>query len=363
AVGARIVLYPLVVVRALGAHLPYDDLVVAVGARNNFFGNTHWAKHATGLKDVRDALSIRERILLSFEAAERSNDPDERQRLTTFVVIGGGPTGVEMAGAISELGRQVLADDYPNVPADSVRVVLVEMAKRVLTSFDEDLSYEAERQLEELGVELRLGQPVTDIQDGYVMLGDERLDVSVVVWASGVKAEAIAAESAMPQDWNGRLMVDGHCCVKGHPSVFAIGDAAHFVPEGEEEPLPGLGAVAMQQGIFLAKQLRRRAARKPLETFKYKDRGTMATVGRSRAVVQGGIKMTGFFAWIAWCLVHVILLMGFRNRAVVLFNWVWAYVTYKRGARLITGQVPIRTTDQALAEKADEAPGQLRESA
>ena len=327
-----------------GESIPYDSLVISVGCRTNYFGHEEdWAPHAPGLKSVRDAIDIRERILLAFEAAERSDDPKVRARLTTFVVIGGGPTGVEMAGAISELGRQVLADDYRRVSPEDIRVVLVEMADRVLTPFDEDLSFSAARQLQALGVELALGARVTNVDENGVDLDGhalERIDASVVVWGSGVAPETFAAASGLTLDRRGRIRVDLHCAALGSPNIFAIGDVAAFVPEGESEALPGLGAVAMQQGKHVAAQIKRDLKRQPRKTFEYSDRGIMATIGRSRAVVQASIKLEGFFAWVAWCFVHVVLLMGFRNRAIVLFNWTWSYLTFKRGARLISGRRP-----------------------
>lgn len=322
-----------------GESLSYDYLVVAVGAKTNYFGKeAEWEPHAIGLKNVRDALTIRERVLVAFERAERCDDACERAKLTTFVVVGAGPTGVEMAGAISELGRSALAGDYHRIGPKDVRVLLVEMADRVLTAFDEDLSHQAARQLEALGVELRLGERVVGVDADGLDLENERVDASVVVWGSGVKPVDLAAKSGLTLDKRGRIRTDQNCAALGHPRVFAIGDVAAFVPEGEERPLPGLGAVAMQQGKFVAKQVLRDVNRKPREPFVYKDRGIMATVGRSKAVVQAGVKLHGFIAWIAWCLVHVLLLVGFRNRLLVMINWLWSYVTFKRGARLITGR-------------------------
>ena len=331
-----------VVVLSDGEELPYDTLVVSVGCRTNYFGHEdEWAPHAPGLKSVRDAIEIRERILFSFEAAERSKDAKERARLTTFVVIGGGPTGVEMAGAISELGRQVLAHDYRRISPEDIRVVLVEMADRVLTPFDEDLSFSAARQLRALGVELALGARVTNVDSHGVDLQGEglsRIDAAVVVWATGVSPESFAEASGLTLDSRGRIRVDSHCAALGTPNIFAIGDVAAFIPEGESEALPGLGAVAMQQGKHVAAQIKRDLKRQSRQTFEYSDRGIMATIGRSRAVVQASIKLEGFIAWIAWCFVHVFLLIGFRNRAIVLFNWTWSYLTFKRGARLISGR-------------------------
>lgn len=320
-----------------GEIVPYDFLVIAVGARTNYYGNEEaWGPHALGLKSLRDALGIRERILLAFEAAERCDDPDERARHTTFVVVGGGATGVEMAGAISELGRHVLAGDFRRIRPEGVRVVLAEMADRVLLPFDEDLSASAQRQLRQLGVELRLGSRVVAVHADRVEFADGSVPASVIVWASGVKPESFAVASGLPLDRTGRILVDARCAAVGHPEIFAIGDIACQLPEGSDEPLPGLAAVAVQQGTFVAGEIARALAGRSRRVFKYRDRGIMATIGRSRAVAQGSIKLEGLVAWLAWSLVHLVLLMGFRNRSIVLFNWIWSYLTFERGARLIT---------------------------
>jgi NADH dehydrogenase len=322
-----------------GAELPYDYLVVAAGAETNYFGNDAWSSRAFGLKDLRDAIRIRERILLAFEAAEREPDPAIRRRLLSFVVIGGGPTGVEMAGAIAELGRKVLARDYRCVRPEEIRVTLLEMADRLLLPFDPSLAESAERQLAELGAEVRTGMRVTAVTEDEVHAGGEVFPASVVVWASGVKPVALAAKLGLPRDRGGRLKVDRFCNVEGHPEIFAIGDIASFVPEGEARPLPGLAPVAIQQGHYVAKTIRRDLAGKERKPFHYRDKGIMTTIGRSRAVVESGkLKLSGFLAWLTWCLVHVAYLIGFRNRLLVMFEWIWQYVTFKRGARLITAR-------------------------
>ncbi|MBX3245635.1 MAG: NAD(P)/FAD-dependent oxidoreductase [Myxococcales bacterium] len=325
-----------------GTELRYDWLIVACGAQTSYFGHDEWAAHAPGLKDLRDAIRIRERVLLCFEAAERARDEAERKRLLTFVVVGGGPTGVEMAGAISELGRQVLAGDFRNIAPTDVRVMLVELADRVLTPFEPDLSAAAARQLRELDVELRFGTRITHVERGAVLLedsrGSERIETEVVVWGAGVEPASLARALDVPHDRRGRVRVDASCAVLGRPEVFAIGDVAGFIPEGSEEALPGVAPVALQQGRFVAEQIRRDLRRLPRKTFRYRDKGIMATIGRSRAVVQGSVKLTGLLAWLAWCFVHVLYLIGFRNRFIVMFNWFWSYVTFKRGARLITAR-------------------------
>lgn len=324
-----------------GLRLPYDTLVVAAGAKTNYFGHDEdWKPHAHGLKDLRDAIRIRERVLLAFEEAEREPDPKRRAELLTFVVIGGGPTGVEMAGAISELGRLVLAGDFRRIHPEDIRVVLVEMADRVLTSFSEDLSNEAAEMLRELQVELHLGEAVVEVSDGAVHFdGEEPLKSSVIVWASGVRPVSFAERLGVTLDRQGRICVDGHCAVLDHPEIFAVGDIARFVPEGEEWPLPGLAPVAIQQGRFVAKQILRDRRHQPREVFEYFDKGQMATIGRARAVTETKrLSMAGLMAWFAWLFVHVLYLIGFRNRVTVIFDWFWQYVTFGRGSRLITAR-------------------------
>jgi NADH dehydrogenase len=320
-----------------GASVRYDWLVVAAGAKTNFFGNDHWAQHTIGLKNLRDAIQVRERVLLAFEAAEQETDDATRKRLLTFVVIGGGPTGVEMAGAISELGRTVLADEYQRIHANDIRVILVEMGSRVLAPFRPDLSDAAADQLRELGVELRLGHRVTDVTAAGAVVNDELIPSSLVVWASGVQPVSLAKRLGVELTRRGQVRVDANCAVLGHPDIFCIGDMAAFTPAGETDALPGLAPVAIQQGRYVAQTIRsdlRSAARKP---YRYVDKGIMATIGRSRAVVQSSVLTTsGLLAWLAWGFVHIIYLIGFRNRAMVVAEWVWAYFTYKRGTRLVT---------------------------
>ena len=323
-----------------GERLPYDVLVIAAGAKTNYFGQHEWARHAHGLKDVRDAIRIRERVLLAFEAAERERNLDRRARLLTFVVIGGGPTGVEMAGAISELARSVLAGDFKHITPSDIRVVLVEMADRLLLPFAEDLSFEAAHMLSELGVEVQLGTRVTGVDEGVVELGQQgSIHASVVVWASGVKPVSLADRLDVTLDKQGRICVDEHCAVLGRPEMFAIGDIARFVPNGADAPLPGLAPVALQQGKHVAAQIVRDKRRLPREPFVYVDKGQMATIGRARAVAETGrLQLAGLTAWFAWLFIHVLYLVGFRNRVTVLFDWFWQYATFGRGSRLITAR-------------------------
>lgn len=324
-----------------GAVLEYDYLVLATGTRTNYYGHDDWEPHARGLKSLRDAIGIRERILLAFESAERQPDKAVRAALLTFVVIGGGPTGVEMAGAIAELGKRVLAKDFRHVAPADVRVVLVEMADRVLTPFRPDLSASAKSQLEQLGVDVMLGEAVTSVDHKGVQVGDQFIPSAVVCWASGVQAEPLVEQVGLALDRMGRARVDSHCAALGHPNVFAIGDVACFVPEGGESPLPGLAPVAIQQGAHVAKCIKHDLRRKPRPTFKYVDKGMMATIGRRHAVAQADWlpPMSGVLAWLAWSFVHILFLIGFHNRFIVFFEWVWSYFTFGRGARLITAHV------------------------
>ncbi len=323
-----------------GTTIPYDYLIIASGARTNFFGKEDtWAHHALGLKSIEDALEVRRRVLLAFETAEREQDPKKRQALLTFVVIGGGPTGVEIAGALSDLARTVLARDFRVIDPKSARVILVEMVDRLLAGgFDESLSQSAKRQLEELGVEVRLGTAVKDINEQGVQVGDEFIESGVVLWTAGVMARRLTRKFGVETDKGGRIVVGNDCSVPGHPELFAIGDCARFVPEGTTQPLPGVAQVAIQQGKHAARMIVATLESKPRETFSYYDKGMMATIGRSRAIAQAGkVKLSGFMAWMAWLVVHIWFLVGFRNRVSVVLNWFWAYLTYRRGARLITG--------------------------
>jgi NADH dehydrogenase len=318
--------------------IDYDYLVVAAGAENSYFGHQDWAQVAPGLKDLDDAVEIRRRVLLAFEAAEREPDPAVQRRHLTFVVIGGGPTGVELAGAIAELATFVLARDFRAIQSDATRVVLVEGSERVLASFDPKLSEAAAKSLREMGVEIRTTLRVTAMDERGVTCGDERIEASTVLWAAGVRGSSLCQKLGLSVDRGGRAVVEQDCSVKDHPEVFVIGDAASFIPEGGSTPLPGVSPVAMQQGRFVARQIARSASGAPRQRFKYRDKGSMATIGRSRAVAQvGKLQMTGFLAWLAWLTVHIFYLIDFRNRLVVLVDWAYAYFVYRRGSRLITG--------------------------
>jgi NADH dehydrogenase len=331
----------------------YDWLVLAAGAKSSYFGHDEWERHAPGLKSVEDALEVRRRVLLAFERAEKIADARERRKLLTFAVIGGGPTGVEMSGAIAELARYVLAQDFRAIDPRETKVVLVEAGPRILPSFPEDLAQSAVEQLAEIGVEVMTHSRVVAIDaDGVDLEGDnhdeipglgagrerERIHSATVLWAAGVRANALADCLDVPRDRQGRVIVGDDCALPGFPEVFAIGDMARFEEEGQV--LPGVSPVAMQQGRYVAKIIRWEAesdGRPPRSPFHYFDKGSMATIGRSRAIAWArGLRMTGFIAWLAWLFIHVFYLIGFKNRLVVLFNWFWSYVSYKRGARLIT---------------------------
>ena len=337
-----------------GDAIPYDFLIVAVGAKTSFFGHDDWEKYAPGLKRIEDALEIRRRVLLAFERAEREPDERERRKLLTFVVIGGGPTGVELAGAISELARYVLGRDFRSIDPREAKVTLIEAGARILPSFSEGLAQSAIDQLQELGAEVRTGARVVTIDERGVELEDgaeadelpglgagrerERIGSATVVWAAGVKANALAQALGAATDRQGRVIVGPDCAIPGRPEVFAIGDMARFEQNGQV--LPGVSPVALQQARYVAKIIRWECesdGRPPRAPFSYFDKGSMATIGRSRAIAEArGIKMHGFIAWLAWLFIHIWYLIGFRNRLAVLLNWTWSYVSYKRGARLIT---------------------------
>lgn len=335
--------------------LKYDYLILAVGATHNFFGHDDWATHALGLKTLDEALAIRERMLLAFEAAERATDPEVRKKLLTFVVIGGGPTGVEMAGAFSELARHVLAKDFRAIDPSAARVVLIEAGPRILTSFPEKLGGKAEEQLANLGVDVHKGSPVAHIDESGVAFKDgTRLSASTVVWAAGIRGTPFAQKLGLNVDRSGRVVVGTDCAIADHPEVFAIGDMA-ALKDANGVDVPGLCPAAIQQGNYVATIIRKELDGKPREPFTYWDKGTMATVGRRRAIAQvNRLQLSGVIAWLAWMAIHVFFLIGFHNRFVVMFNWAWQYLTWKRGARLITHTS--RDEQQLLLEAAPEGP-------
>ena len=317
--------------------IPYDTLIVATGARHAYFGHDEWESVAPGLKKIDDATDIRRRILLAFELAETTADPAERRRLLNFVIIGGGPTGVELAGAIAELARRALAADFRTIDPRDTRVVLVEAGPRVLAAFPERLSAAAERALRKLGVEVRLGQPVTQCHEGGVVIAGETVEARTILWAAGVAASPAARWLGAEADRAGRVKVGPDLTLPGHPEIFVLGDTA-LVLDAAGKPLPGIAPVAKQQGLYVARVIRARLARRALPPFRYRHLGNLATIGRKVAVADFGfVRLHGRLAWLLWGLVHVYFLIGFRNRAAVLLDWLWAYVTFQRGSRLITG--------------------------
>jgi NADH dehydrogenase len=320
--------------------LPYDFLVVAAGAGTSYFGHDNWAPIAPGLKDLDDALEIRRRVLLAMEAAERTADPQERRRLMTFVVVGGGPTGVELAGAIADLSRDILHADFHRVNRQELRVVLVEAAPRILTAFDPKLSEKARLQLQDLGVEVRAGVGVGDISAEGVKLGGELVPAATVLWGAGVRPSPLGAALGVPMDRAGRVIVAADCSIPGHPEAFVIGDMAALTPAGDKAPLPGISPVAIQEGRFVARCILATRSGEPRGAFRYLDKGLMATIGRARAVAQiSRLRLSGLFAWLTWALVHLWYLVGFRNRIAVFLNWIWAYLISNHGARIVIGQI------------------------
>ncbi len=315
----------------------YDYLVLATGARHAYFGHDDWAAFAPGLKTIDDATYLRRRILLAFERAENEEDPEERQRLMTFVVVGGGPTGVEVAGAIAELAKRALASDFRSINPLCARIILVEGASRLLTPFDSSLSDAARLSLQQLGVEVRLGTAVTQCSCDGTRVGDEFIPARTIIWAAGVMASPAGRWLGAAIDRAGRVMVRADLSVPGHPDLFVIGDTA-AVAGADGATLPGVAPVAKQQGQYIASTLIARRQGRTAPAFRYRDFGSLATIGRSRAVAQfGRLRLSGFVAWVLWTVAHVYFLIGFRNRFVVALNWAWNYLTLQRGSRLITG--------------------------
>ena len=325
-----------------GDRFGFDTLVVAAGAVTSYFNHPEWADNSVGLKSLDDALKIRGRILRSFERAERSADAQEQAHLLTFVVVGGGPTGVEMAGAIAELAHHSMRNEFRNIKPESARVILVEGQSRPLTMFREDLSAQACKDLERLGVELRMGAQVKAVSADEVELSTgERLSTNTVIWAAGVSGNplgaALSQSTGIALERGQRIPVGADCSVSGYPNIFVIGDLAAFTPQGETQTLPGVAPVATQQGQYVGKLIHNRLNGNPAPPpFSYFDKGSMATIGRGRAIAQvKGFGMTGFLAWMAWLFIHVLLLVGFQNRLLVLTQWAVNFVTQNRGARVM----------------------------
>lgn len=318
--------------------IEYDFLIVAVGVTHAYFGHDDWRPAAPGLKTLEDALEIRRRVLLAFERAEFEHDDQRRRSLLTFVVIGGGPTGVELAGALAEISRHSLARDFRRFDPGSARILLVEAGPALLAAFPESLRAAARRDLERLGVEVRTGTPVTDVQPGRVAVGQEIIEAETTLWAAGVAASPLGATLGVPTDRAGRVIVQPDLTIPGYRQVFVIGDLAAFpLPGGGH--LPGVAQVAIQMGRHAARNITRAIRGEPHLDFRYHDLGNMATIGRAAAVADfGWLRLEGWFGWLAWLFIHLMKLVGFRNRIVVFVQWAWAYFSYQRAVRLITGE-------------------------
>lgn len=326
--------------------LTYDTLIVATGVSHHYFGNDQWAETAPGLKTVEDALEMRRRIFLAFEAAEKETDPEKRRAWLTFVVVGGGPTGVELAGALSELAYSTLKSDFRNIDTAEAQILLLEGMDRLLPPYPPELSAKAETSLERLGVTVRTRTLVTNIENNVVTLRDgeqiEQIPAQTILWAAGVKASAmgkvLAKRTGAELDRTGRVVVEPDLSVPGHPNIFVVGDLANF-PHQDGKPLPGVAPVAMQQGKYVANLIKVRLANKSLPAFRYFDYGSLAVIGRNSAVVNfRQLRLTGLLAWLIWVFVHIYYLIEFDNKLVVMIQWGWNYFTRKRGARLITGE-------------------------
>lgn len=333
-----------------GEVIPYDMLIVAAGSTDSYFGNEQWKERAPGLKSVEDALEIRSRVLAAYESAEREPDPEQRQALMTFMVVGGGPTGVELAGALCEMARHTLRGEFRHIDPSAVRVILVEGRDRLLPPYPRDLSRSAQQALETMGTTVYTNRLVTDITEDSVTIkrtdvGDEEITEEIacrtVLWGAGVKAASLGQvlheRTDAEVDRTGRVIVNGDLTIPGYPDIFVVGDLAHF-QHNTEKPLPGVAQVAIQQGKYAAQTIMQRLSDEPLgPPFQYNDRGSMATIGRAKAVAQiGSLHMSGLPAWLAWLFIHLMYLVGFENRVLVFIQWMWNYISYNRGVRLIT---------------------------
>jgi NADH dehydrogenase len=316
--------------------LPYDYLIIAAGATHAYFGHPEWEEFAPGLKTLEDATDIRRRILLAFETAEREVIAGRPQPLLNFVVVGAGPTGVELAGAISDIAGRHLTKEFRKINPRQAHILLLEGGPRVLPAYPEDLSASAERQLRQMGVEVRTSAMVTNIEPGVVSVGKERIPASVILWGAGVSASPLGKMLGVPTDKAGRVMVERDLTVPGHPEVFVTGDLAS-AKRKNGQLVPGVAPAAIQMGKFAARQIKRLLAGKPREAFEYLDKGSLATIGRSHAIADfGKLHISGYFAWLSWLFVHLLFLVGFRNRFLVMIEWAWSYITYNHSARLIT---------------------------
>ena len=317
--------------------IPYDYLIVAAGASHAYFGHDEWEPFAPGLKTIEDALEIRRRVLLAFELDERQAASGGPQQPLNFVIVGGGPTGVELAGTLAEISRQVLAKEFKSIDPKSTRIILLEGGPRVLPTYPEDLSHSAEEQLRHLGVDVRTSQMVTGVEAGAVLVGETRLSAAVILWAAGVAASPLGKKLAAPIDRAGRVLVNPDLSLPDHPEIFVIGDLASLKDESGK-PIPGVAPVAMQEGRAVARNIKHELRGEPRRNFHYLNKGNLTTIGRAAAVAEfGKVHISGFLAWLSWLFIHIFFLIGFRNRIMVMIQWAWSYFTYERGARLITG--------------------------
>jgi NADH dehydrogenase len=331
-----------------GSTVYYDYLIVATGARHSYFGRDDWEIYAPGLKNLEDAEEIRRRVLTSFERAERETDPIKRHSHLTFVVVGGGPTGVEVAGALAEVRRYALRRDFRHIDPGEATVMLLEGGDRLLPSYPQELSDRAKADLRRLGVEVRVQTLVTDIRAGYVVAGGWTIPSGTVIWAAGNVASPLTRSLGVPLDRAGRVLVEPDCSIPAHPEIFVLGDAASF-NDPKLGVLPGICPVAIQMGQYAATAIRGDLAGRPRRPFSYWDKGQLAVIGRARAVADiGRFHFGGFLAWLIWIFVHIFFLIGFRNRVIVLLEWAWSYLTYQRGARLITGSWGLGTIEGAV---------------
>jgi len=323
-------------VKMVDLEIDYDYLILATGARHSYFGHNEWEKLAPGLKSLEDAVELRRRILLAFEFAEKTTDEAARRAAMNFVIIGGGPTGVEMAGAIAEISRYTLARDFRHINPSEARIILIEGEPRLLAAYPPDLSESARKQLADLGVEVRTSTRATNLTEAGVQIGDEFIPCRVKIWAAGNSASFVGKTLGAPTDRAGRVIVNDDLTIPGHPEVQVIGDLANFTHQ-TGQPLPGISPVAMQQGRHAARNVLAMVKGRKPQRFRYWDKGTMATIGRNKAVADLKlVHLSGLPAWLAWLFVHIIFLVGFRNRFLVLFQWAWAYLTFNKGARLVT---------------------------
>ena len=329
-------------IKLTGSELKFDYLILSPGARHSYFGNDNWEKFAPGLKTLSDALKIRELILNSLEAAEKESDVNRRKKHLNFIVIGGGPTGVELAGAIAEIAKKTMIRDYKNFSSDDTKILLIEALPRILTSYSPNLSEKAREDLVQMGVDVRLNTTVTDVNENGAQLGDVFIESKNVIWAAGNVASPLLKTLNIDLDKAGRAIVESDCSIPGYPNIFVIGDAA-FMNDDKGQALPGVAPVAMQQGRFVGRLIKNGLNKNNRKKFIYVDKGSMATIGKAKAVAMiKGLKLSGLIAWLAWSFVHIFFLIGFRNRFRVFAEWIWYYITNRQGTRLITNALKER---------------------